>query len=89
VFTIFKHLSSISKENNKKVIAGMPLSKRHSGDIRFFLSNCTYEEELYRLSCDLILPFVGMGHFAFVAGVNLQMNEYYQADCATVDNPHG
>jgi hypothetical protein len=34
-----------------------------------------------------ILPFVGMGHFVFVAGVNHQMKEYYQAYCANVDNP--
>jgi hypothetical protein len=34
-----------------------------------------------------ILPFVGMGHFAFVAGVNRQMKEYYKAYCDTLDSP--
>jgi hypothetical protein len=34
-----------------------------------------------------ILPFVGMGHFAFVAGVNHQMKHYYEAYCDTVEDP--
>jgi hypothetical protein len=34
-----------------------------------------------------ILPFLGMGHFAFVAGVNRQMKEHYKAFCDNVENP--
>jgi hypothetical protein len=36
---------------------------------------------------NIILPFVGMGHFAFVAGVNRQMKQYYKAYCDTVKIP--
>ena len=34
-----------------------------------------------------ILPFLGMGHFTFVAGASRQMKEFYEAYCATVKNP--
>jgi hypothetical protein len=34
-----------------------------------------------------ILPFVGMGHFAFVGGVNRQMKQYYGAYCGSVEDP--
>jgi hypothetical protein len=34
-----------------------------------------------------ILPFVGMGHFVFVAGVSKEMKEYYKAFCDTVKIP--
>jgi hypothetical protein len=34
-----------------------------------------------------ILPFVGIGHFVFVAGVSRQTKEYYKAYCDTVNQP--
>jgi hypothetical protein len=30
-----------------------------------------------------IMSFVGLGHFAFVAGISRHMKEYYEAFCAT------
>ncbi|CAB9499713.1 ankyrin repeat protein [Seminavis robusta] len=34
-----------------------------------------------------ILPFLGMGHYAFVGSVNMQMNLHYKECCSAVDKP--
>ena len=34
-----------------------------------------------------ILPFVGMGHFAFIAAVNHSVKDMYVAYCDTIENP--
>jgi hypothetical protein len=48
-------------------------------------SSALDEEQLLNLNKDIwvknILPFVGIGHFAFVGSVNHKMNEHYQDFC--------
>ena len=34
-----------------------------------------------------ILPFLGMGHFAFVGATNKQMNSLYQEFCGSIKDP--
>jgi hypothetical protein len=63
----------------------LPASKRHKRH------NICAPADLLSLNEDImvqnILPFVGMGHFAFVAGVSRQMKQAYKAYCDIVKDP--